>query len=223
MFGLTYDQLCKRIDEVRAECRQYASLTEKDDDKIWEALELENEFRQLMERKQYFIAQKGLKEYVNAPPVTTTTQRDGRRTDTLYYFITINPPLETPILDFIKSVHRFCRLKACVEAYYCFEQRGKTEGDYTGVHTHMLIKRGLKPSAFKKELTRVFKVFFREEFFNKHLVNVENVDNEDIEKVKRYIRGEKNSYKNDKGEKCNNDIGFRQSMGLETYYDTTRA
>jgi len=126
-------------------------------------------------------------------------------------------------MQFINAVHDFVKLKVVKEATYCFEQRGIVEGDYQGIHAHILCERGDKPYAFNRELERKLKNFFRPENFSKKVWNVENVENTEKPKVLKYIRGEKNGRKKNKLKKVENDKRFRKAWNLQPEYYVSRA
>lgn len=152
---------------------------------------------------------------LSSAPVVT----DKRKKDTGLYFVTISPPEDVNKQDFINATHRFASLKVVKSIDYVFEQRGLKEGEYTGLHTHMLVERNVKPYAFNKELKRLFGKFFPTEVFGQKQFFVENVENAEKKKVLRYMNGEKKpSPGKNKEKKVENDGFFRRDFGLKPIY-----
>lgn len=220
---MTYDQLnamCAKISKSLVDLH-VDDLDPSGDELQWqEVSSLNDEFNMYLSRLLHMAGKKREAEYLH--PTCVPVKKDGRKGDTGLYLITLSPPPENQNQAFIDAVHRFVNLSVVEEAKYCFEQRGVTEGDYQGIHTHILCQRRGKPYAFKKELDRIFNKFFREGFGKKQK-NVENVEITEKSKVLRYICGEKNGRNNDKRRKVENDKLFRRDWKLEDLYEVTRA
>jgi len=84
--------------------------------------------------------------------------KDHRKSDAFkdYVFLTINPPDQLEYGALVSAVRNFTHLCVCEWAYYVFEQRGTTEGDYHGFHAHILFKRARRPSEVIDNIYRIF-------------------------------------------------------------------
>lgn len=218
MENMTYEELGMICDECNQRLSQldYMNLRSDGDEEKWSEICFLNDRLYRYQKRMLSMNGKKKENAFLHPPVSVCT--DGRRSDSGLYLITLSPPPESQTREFISAVHRFVNLKVVEEATYCFEQRGVVEGDYNGIHTHILCKRRSKPYAFNKELGRVFDKFFRQGFGSKQK-NVENVEIKEKEKVIRYISGEKNGRNNDKKKKAENDKLFRRDWKLDNLYE----
>lgn len=218
--NMTFENLTIVVEEVLCRLNMYSDMYMQsvEDDTCFdnsEWLYLNDVIHTLYKRYFYLKDKMQEKKVINGfRPV----ENDRRKTATDNYFVTVNPPeMENPV-PFFEAVHRFCGLKVVKNSEYVFEQRGITEGDYRGIHTHMLICKNGKPSAFKRELHRIFDKFFPT-IPSEKLLNVENVENVEIPKIKRYMNGEKRRKSGKKkSEKVVNDKCFRYHYKLDAKY-----
>jgi len=187
--------------------RSYESITD--------IMLINDEFHNLQNRLSDMNRLRTNRDFLNPPGLRS----DRRRSDSGTYLITISPPPESQNQLFITAVHEFVNLAVVRRAMYVFEQRSAIEGEYHGIHCHILCDRNVKPSAFKKSLDNKFKKFFRETFSKKQF-NLENVEITERPKVIRYIRGEKNG--GAKKNKALNDKNFRRDWNLEDLYEVDK-
>lgn len=227
MDRLTLSQLKLITEELHA--RIVAIYDARKDEPSWfdlpqksidDLMELNDEFREYQCRELTLI---GKQRERNPDP---QVPKDKRKADCGLYFVTVSPPETANLSQFIAATHRFVSLKVVKEAYYVFEQRGTTEEEMgKGFHTHMLCFRDAKPSAFIKELNRIFKPFFQKDISPavlEKLIKVENAKNTEkdtVNKILRYMRGEKRpKIGKDKATKVSVDKMWRQSHNLREEY-----
>lgn len=210
------DNLHHSITEI---CDRYRDLpyawtyTKADADEL---TTLNDDFNRYQRRLSYLLGKRIERQEIQISP---TRPIDKRKKDTGVYFITISPPPEANLIEFINATHRFMTLKVVKEGSYVFEQRGETEEEMGKTfHAHLLVTRRSKPSAFNKELHRIFDNFFRE-LPTEEILNVENVENMEKSKVNRYINGEK--YGQRKGKKAGIDKLWRKKLNIKDIYTTT--
>lgn len=149
--------------------------------------------------------------YMNA----MSRHRDARRSDTMgeYIFLTINPPEHTPLTMLCQSLNQFTHLAVVKWAVYDIEQRGTDEGDYRGIHAHMLFQRDKRPSEVLKEMDRIFLSIVPDRSKMKYITK-NTID--EVKNILEYIQGNKKSP--DKMIKVNNDVRMRKAYGLEQLY-----
>lgn len=137
---------------------------------------------------------------------------DGKK----YIYVTINPYPNILIEDLINVVKRIIK-KAWIDGYtYVYEQRGEVEGDYHGLHCHMIIKKkySKQESAIYREIQNTCKHIC--DYHNKCCLNIQYVKNEiEKDKIILYMDGIKDV---DKQPKCENDIRMRFAYNLENKY-----
>lgn len=157
----------------------------------------------------------------------TIKLKDKRTSDDWGQFllITINPDpskLTTVagIRQFVAECRSFFKGYVFDVAEFVFEQRGKQEGDYHGIHCHGIVRRRDTPSKIKKEINRRF--IISGICGNEKHVDVKTVDPSEINVTRNYLTGAKQGKNNaeglDKREKQENDVLFRKAYGLESVY-----
>lgn len=135
-------------------------------------------------------------------------------------FITINPRPDVPLNEFIKTMDKF-KSKVWIEDYiYVYEQRGTTEEESgKGFHAHILI---WKPDSKKShEVIRETKNTFKKvcSIENPSILNIKNCKDEDIEKRKNYMLGQKNIETDPtKQIKQEIDLLWRRRLKIDEYY-----
>lgn len=138
---------------------------------------------------------------------------DARKSNTDYIFVTVNPDeTKLDITDFFHMVSKYVELCFVSEYTYVFEQRGITDGDFNGVHSHIFFKRQRKPSECQKETKR----FFKKCVGNGRHIDIKFITKEDYDKVHNYIAGKK--IDPSKHAKQMNDILFREKYNLLPIY-----
>lgn len=141
-----------------------------------------------------------------------------------YLLITINPDpskltTEKQIRSFVSACRSFFRSAVFHVAEFVFEQRGKQEGDYPGVHCHGIVHRKEVPSKVKGEIARRF---VRTGIVGNPLhVNVLNINPKELGDALNYLKGPKKgknaTEEKDKREKQANDVFFRRDFGLDAF------
>lgn len=224
MEKLTLSQLKLITEELHA--RIVAIYDARKDEPSWfdlppkavdELMELNDEFYEYQRRELTLIG----KQRERHPDPAPQLLKDKRKADNGQYFITVNPAPEMSLSEFISATHRFMSLKVVKDGMYVFEQRGTTEEEMgRGFHAHILCTRRSKPSAFNKELMRIFKPFFRGTP-TKSQLNVENADNTAKDSIIRYMSGDKRQKPGVfKAEKVSVDKMWRTSLNLREHYKT---
>jgi len=142
-----------------------------------------------------------------------------------YLFITISPDpakltTRQDIIRFVSECRAFFRSYVFDVAEFVFEQRGKQEGDYHGVHCHGIVRRCDTPSKIKKEINRRF--ILSGICGNEKHVNVKTIDRTELNVTRNYLTGTKQGKNSaqglDKQEKQANDKFFRRDYGIEAVY-----
>lgn len=135
-------------------------------------------------------------------------------------FITVNPRPDVELQVFIKTINKFLS-KVWIEDYiYVLEQRGTTEEESgKGFHTHILL---WKPDNKKShEVIRETKNTFKNicSIENPAILNIQNCKEEDLDKRKNYMMGNK-GLQNDPSKEIKQqiDIGWRYRNNLKNYY-----
>ena len=154
---------------------------------------------------------------------------DKRKSEDMgtYLFVTINPDPsklteKKGILSFVSECRSFFRSYVFDVAEFVFEQRGKREGEYPGVHCHGIVRRCDTPSKVRKEIKRRF--IDTGICGNDLHVQVKTIERDELNITRNYITGVKQG-KNaqegkDKQEKQANDAFFRRDFGLDPVYVT---
>lgn len=145
-----------------------------------------------------------------------------------YSFITLNPPPEVEMEDFLDLTNRVAsEFSEDKETFECtFEQRGEKIDDIgKGKHCHMIIKNSKYPSGGYKQkmlqdINKIVKAFATEKGYKK--LKCESIDYKPIptaeilEQKQNYIRGFK---KSEKMEKVFYDKPFRDKYNLPETLD----
>lgn len=204
----------KNIYDAVNDTPSWDQMTQADIDKL---IYLNDEHSRYQRRLIYLIGKQKERQAVMGS--SHSPVKDKRKADTGMYFITVSPPPEANLQEFIRATHQFMALKVIKDGSYVFEQRSETEDEMgRGFHTHILCQRQTKPSAFKKELKRIFLKFFRSDCFGQKQFFMENVEIAEKHKKIRYMKGEK--YGKSKAKKCSMDKIWRKSVLLNDMYDT---
>lgn len=139
-------------------------------------------------------------------------------------FITINPRPDVTLVDFMKAMNKF-KSKVWIEDYiYVYEQRGTDESQQgKGFHSHILLWKpdNKKSHEVIRETKNTFKNVCSVE--NPSILNIQNCKDEDIQKRKNYMLGEK-GLQNDPSKEAKQkvDVEWRKSVELEPYYKKRR-
>jgi len=133
-----------------------------------------------------------------------------------YIYVTINPYPNILIEDLKNVIKRLLR-KTWIDGYvYVYEQRGEEEGDYHGLHCHMIIKKkySKQESAIYREIQSTCKHICDAQ--NNHCLNIQYVKSEaDKDRIILYMDGIKDI---EKSKKCENDVKMRIAYNLENKY-----
>lgn len=145
-------------------------------------------------------------------------ENSGKLENLDYVFITYNPP-EGIDMDMFKIYMMKVTNKIWVKGYlYVFEQRGEQEGDYHGIHCHMIlhVKEGKSKSHIHREIANTVKKIL--DVSNPHLLNIKMIGKSECDRKINYLIG----FKADEAKhaKQTNDIYFRIAYNLEKYYSS---
>lgn len=141
--------------------------------------------------------------------------KDLRKSDSMmdYVFLTINPPDQLDYGALVNATHTFTQLCVVEWAYYVFEQRGVTEGDYHGFHAHILFKRARRPSEVISNIYRVFMPLVPD----KAKINWWSKETEkEVVNAFGYIQGKKDDPS--KAPAVANNVAMRLCRGLDPLY-----
>lgn len=147
--------------------------------------------------------------------MVSNVKKDGRKSDTMkdYVFLTVNPPDQLDYGALVTATRNFAHLCVCEWAYYVFEQRGVTEGDYHGFHCHILFKRARRPSEVIDNIYRLFMPLVPD----KAKINWWSKENEsDVVNALNYILGKKDDPA--KAPAILNNANMRLCYSLESIY-----
>lgn len=148
---------------------------------------------------------------LNNAPKAIEDQRRSKKGD--YCLVTVNPPETLIYKDLVKSVDQFIKLKVVLWSQHVFEQRGDSEGDYHGFHTHIVFERNDKPSEVEKAIYRIFLPLVPD----KNKVNIKwMASKDDVLKAMKYMAGNKASP--EKAPMVANNANMRREYGLESVY-----
>jgi len=133
--------------------------------------------------------------------------------DKAYYFLTVNPPDSIPLAVFLKTIQK-AMSKTWITYYeYVIEQRGETEDNIHGIHTHIIFNNGIKHCKVVSEMENTFKKIL--DFSSPYIRNwfkLRNMDEEEMVRKTEYILGRKADP--EKWKKQDNDIVMREKYGL---------
>lgn len=165
--------------------------------------------------KKYYLSQLKVGEFADSTVQNMfikTKENLCKAKDKHYaYFVTVCPPDDVP-LEKLKERIAKCLTKQWVEhCYYVYEQRGTEPGQYKGIHSHLLIKRGnKKPSHGVRELQNTFKPW---------IIDIKGIPYAWYQDKLDYINGPKTG--DGKAEKQKNDVCFRKYYKLQDLYEYT--
>jgi len=140
--------------------------------------------------------------------------------DKSYYFLTVNPPDTITLAVFLKAIQKAMSKKWITYYEYVIEQRGETEDNIHGIHTHIIFNNGIKYCKVVTEMTNSFKNIL--DFGSPYIKNwfkLKNIDNEEMIRKTSYILDRK--AEPEKWLKQDIDIIFRQKYGLQKSYKST--
>lgn len=130
-------------------------------------------------------------------------------------FITISPKKNT--LDGFQELDKL--VKKCLSKYwvtnyaYCYEQRSADENNIHGLHCHILLIRGIKPSHMEREIRNTFKNIVG--IPNKH-IDIQYKRKEWIHDKLEYMKGNKTG--DGKDQKVKIDLKMREILKIEPIY-----
>lgn len=135
-------------------------------------------------------------------------------------FITVNPRPDVDFKTFHKSIKKYLS-KVWIDNYiYVLEQRGTNMEELgRGFHSHILLWKcdGKKSHEVIRETKNTFKNICSVD--NPSVLNIKNCKEEDIDKRKNYMLGDKSiEHDPSKQVKQEMDIIWRQNIGIEKYY-----
>lgn len=174
-------------------------------------------------RKFKELEQKCLEQYViNNNPILSNVKKRQNNKKYSHIFLTINPPPQMLLLDFLKTIEKTLGTKKgpklWIEGYlYVLEQRGENETEIgKGFHTHILIK--IKDHKKKSEIDRELKNQWKHilDVDNYHIFNIKYIDNEEQKRKQKYML----TLKSDEAKhlKQKYDIIWRENNSLQKYY-----
>lgn len=136
---------------------------------------------------------------------------------TNFVFVNVNPAPNHQLLDFQKVIEKAMTKKFIKSYLYVLEQRAETEEEMgKGFHTHIIIEIDETKSYSQavKELARTFSVVC--DTSNIHLFSCQKIKENDINKRRNYILGEKSDETKHLKQKI--DKVWRKEYFLRDYY-----
>ncbi len=130
-------------------------------------------------------------------------------------FVTVNPKVNglEGFEELSKKVEK-CLSKYWVTDYcYCYEQRSANEEDIHGLHCHILLVRGIKPSHMEREIRSTFKSIVG--IPDKH-INIQYKRKEWLKDKVEYMEGKKTG--DGKEPKTKIDLKMRELLEIENMY-----
>lgn len=145
-------------------------------------------------------------------------ERNAKRNNNGYLFITINPRPGVKLAMFRKKIEKLVLRKMFTSYLYVLEQRGSSSSDSgKGFHTHILVKRNLtyKPSWCEKNIKSTCKGLC--DVNNQSLLNIQKIGEEFARDKKQYIMGQ-NKTAEGKNLKQLQDILWRKKHDLSCFF-----
>lgn len=137
--------------------------------------------------------------------------------DKPYYFLSVNPPDTIPLAVFLKAIQKAMSKNWLTYYEYVIEQRGETEDNIHGIHTHIIFNKGKKHSDVVREMQNPFKKIL--DFSSPYIRNwfkLDNIDEAEMVRKTGYILDRKADPA--KWAKQDIDIIMRQKYGLQKSY-----
>lgn len=133
----------------------------------------------------------------------------------LYSFlVTVNANSTAPFLTLKRLVEKVMTKKWVSEAVYNFEQRSEQVSEFSGFHSHMLLKLDRRKA--KSDIIREVHSTCKS-ICTKNAVNVKYIKSiSDFNRAEKYIQGIKSD--GDKFAKMAVDVEFRKHYDLQAYY-----
>lgn len=205
----------KEVEDFMVKYRRYSNIKEK------AKLKAEEEFYLKKERMKISL---GLNKDIPDFEITESKELEEKlkeqkkENDPKYgVFITVNPKMNT--LEGFKELDekvRKCISKVWVTDYcYCYEQRSADKNDIKGLHTHILLKRGIKPSHTEREIRSCFKTLVG--IPSKH-IDIQYKRKDWFKDKIDYMKGNKTG--EGKIEKTIVDTHMRQLLEIEDLYSS---
>lgn len=111
-----------------------------------------------------------------------------------YYLVTVNPRPDVTFEQLDKVVKKIVKKKTIIHHAYVYEIRGQTDdGDYTGLHCHMLLYNTIKPYDFKKGIKSTVKHIC--DYNNPNILNFKNIEPDVVSQKYQYLLGDKTDKK----------------------------
>lgn len=173
----------------------------------WDSKQILEEYAKSCNKLNYFMHQDLFRRELLKP----VNHLDARSSKTQWVLITINPKPDVPLSVLKFTVEQAVALKVFDQSIYAFEQRAE-QGEFLGIHCHMLCHRTTTPSIVKREMIRKFRSLVGHV---KH-IDLKFITDSDVPKVEGYVLGDKKD--DHKQAKVDYDKKFRKENGLQDYY-----
>lgn len=135
-------------------------------------------------------------------------------TDKPYYFLTVNPRPDIKLEVFLKTIRKAISKKWITYYLMVIEQRGETEEDIHGFHTHIIFNKGTKHCKVVSEMRNAFQHMCDCKKFE--LFNLVSIGEDEKARKIEYTIGDKADPV--KRRKQLIDIIFRKKNKLKSYY-----
>lgn len=205
----------KDVEAFMVNYRRYSAIKEK------AKLKAEEEFYLKQERAKIKLGlNKSIPEFEikESEDLEAKLKELKKNNDPKYgVFITVNPKMNT--LQGFKELNekvRKCISKVWVTDYcYCYEQRSADKDNVNGLHVHILLKRGIKPSHTEREVRSCFKTLVG--IPSKH-IDIQYKRKDWFQDKIDYMKGNKTG--EGKIEKTIVDTHMRQLLEIEDLYSS---
>lgn len=175
--------------------------------------------RRIVRAKAKKVVDEMLKQSVNAQKLIEVPKVEGEKGEEIKvyrFFVTISFRDDlTKITEYLTTTLRFLKRKFVLKSHMVFEQRGKTDIDIHGVHTHFLLEANIKPCILNKYLKDAYKNCCdvnNSRFIDVKRINVDSFWNDKLE----YMKGNKKDETKLDAVKMN--ALFRQKYNIKSEY-----